>query len=177
MAKKSRYNKAGLSEVVTTLLIIVLSLVAIGVVWTFVSNLLHKQISSSESCVGNIDKVKLEPHYTCFESDSSGNPSAVRFSLSIGDIDVDKIIVSIASSNKIQSYTITNTPSSVGGLKPIPYSGSTQVVLPGKNSGATYNATGFTGEIDSIRIAPVINGNQCDVSDSITQIEDCKFIV
>ncbi len=175
--KRKVKNKTGLSEVVTTLLLIVLSLVAIGLIWTFVSNLLNKQISSSESCVGNIDQIKLEPHYTCWEPDSSGNPSAVRFSITVGNIDVDKIIVSIASSDKIQSYTITNTPSSVGGLKPIPYSGSTQVVLPGKNSGATYNATGFTGEIDSIRIAPVINGNQCDVSDSLTQIENCQLIV
>ena len=178
MAKKLQSNKKGLSAVVVTLMLILLSIVAVGLVWTFVSNVLNKQISSSEACVGNVDKVKLEPHYTCWEPGANGNPSAVRVSLSLGDVDVDKVIISISSADKIQSYTITNTLSNVDGLKPVPYSsGSTQVVLPLKNSGLTYNATGFSSEIDSIKIAPVIKGNQCDVSDTLTQIENCQLIV
>jgi hypothetical protein len=34
----------------------------------------------------------------------------------------------------------------------------------------------FTSGIDGITIAPVIGGNKCEVSDSITNIEDCAIM-
>jgi len=48
-------NKKGLSDIVVTLLIVVLSLVAIGVVWTVVNNLVKSGTSSadlSSKCLG-----------------------------------------------------------------------------------------------------------------------------
>jgi len=167
-------NRGGLSTIVVTLILVVLSLVAVGVVWGFVSNIINKQISSSQSCFGNYDKVKINGQYTCYEI--SGTNYNLRVSLSMGDVQVDKVIVSVSSAGTSNSYAITNTAQNIAGLTPYPTGTSNLVVLPGKNAGLTYKATGFTSKIDSIKIAAVINGNQCDISDTLTQIEDCSLL-
>ncbi len=166
------FNKNGLSTIVVTLILIVLSLVAVGMVWGFVSNMVNKQISSTESCFGNYDKVKLDGQYTCYEI--SGSTYNFRFSLSMGDVQVEKVIVSVSSGGTSKSYTITNTAQTISGLTPYP-SGTT-VILPIQNAGLTYKATGFSSKIDSVKIAAVIGETQCDVSDMLTQIEDCSLL-
>jgi hypothetical protein len=172
MAKKS--SKHGLSTVVTTLIIIVLSLVAVGLVWVSVRGLVNKQISSSQSCFGNYNKITLNAQYTCYEEISPSNYN-LRFSLSVGDVNVDKIIVSVSSASTVNSYVITNVSQPISGLSMYP-SGLNNIIIPSSNAGLTYRATGFTAGIDSIQITPVIGGNQCDPSDSIANIEDCALM-
>jgi hypothetical protein len=166
-------NRLGLSTIVTTLILIVLSLVAVGVVWSFVNNLINKQITTSQACYGNSNKVKVNSQYTCYET-LGANSYNIRFSLSLADVSADKVIVSISSASTIKSYEITNTLQTISGITPYP--SGTQVILPGKNSGLTYRVTGFTSIPDSIKIAPVIGGTQCDISDSLSQIEDCALL-
>lgn len=175
MAKKLSYNlsnKRGLSTIVITVILIALSMAAVIIVWSFVSSMIKNQINSSESCFGNYDKIKFNKQYTCYEIADGGYN--LRFSLSIGNIDVDKIIVAVGSSDSIKSYDISNTEEEIEGLTRYPSNNSTLVSLPPKNSGFTYKATGFTGKIDSIEIAAIINGNQCEISDSIYEIEICQ---
>jgi hypothetical protein len=143
-------------------------------VWTLVQNVIKKQIGSSESCFGNYEKVQINKQYTCYERISSDNYN-LRFSLSIGDVTVDKVRVSVSSASAVKSYDITNTPQLTSGLLMYP-SNNTNIVLPEKNAGVTYKAFGFTGKIDSIQIAPVISGNLCEVSDSFSEIEDCVLL-
>jgi hypothetical protein len=172
MAKQ--YSNYGLSTIITTLIIIVISIVAVGLVWVSVRGMIKTQISNSESCFGNYNKVTLNPQYTCYEEISPTSYN-LRFSLSVGDIKVDKIIVSVSSASSVSSYTITNTPQTISGLSMYP-SGDSNIIVPNMSGGLTYKATGFTSGIDEIKIAPVIGGNSCDVSDSITQLEDCALM-
>jgi hypothetical protein len=172
MAKK--YSKRGLSVIVTTLLVIVLSMAAVAVVWISVNSIVKKQMESSVSCYGNYDKIKINGMYTCFNKTSATNYN-LRFSLFIGDVTVNKVIVSIYSGSAVNSYTITNTPQSISGLTMYP-SGISQINLSSKNSGLSYEATGFGYPIDSIQIAPYIGKNLCGVSDSLSSIEDCQLI-
>jgi hypothetical protein len=161
-------NKRGLSAVVTTVILVALSLAAVAVVWMFVSNLINRQIGSSKSCYGNYDKVRINGQYTCYEYLGEENYN-LRFSLSIGDV-----AVSVSSASTVKSYEITNTAQTVSGLSMYPL-GSSSVNLPDKNAGLTYKATGFTSVIDSISIAPVIGGNLCEISDSLSDVEDCAL--
>jgi len=175
MAKTSHYKKKGLSTIVTTVILVALSMAAIVIVWLFVNNLVKSEIKNSESCYGNYDKVLINKQYTCYEK--IGANYKLRFSLSIGDIQADKVIVSVSSGGNVNSYTITNTAQSIANL--VMYSGSNpaNVILPGKNAGVTYNATGFSSKIDSVQIAPIIGGSLCEVSDTITQIGDCSLLI
>lgn len=186
MAKRFRYkkdrkstifltkNRKGLSTIVITVILIALSLAAVVLVWGVVNNMIKKQIGSSEACFGNYNKVKLNAEYTCYERVSLSNYS-LRFSLSVGDIKIDKIIVSVASASAVNGYEITNIAQNISRLSMYP-SGLIWVSLPGTNSGLSYKADEFSSGIDSIKIAPVINGNQCETSDSITEIENCALM-
>jgi hypothetical protein len=167
-------KKKGLSEIITTLIIIALSLAAVVMVWTFVNSMIKGQIKNSESCQGNYNKVKLNGEYTCYE-DIGGN-YYLRFSLSVGDTRPEKVIVAVSSSSAVNSYAITNETGLVSGLTMYP-SNSTNVILPDKNAGLTYRTAASTGKFDSVKIAPVFNGVQCDMSDSIVEISDCALFV
>jgi len=173
--KKRFFDKAGLSAVVTAIILIGLSITLVVVVGIFVNKMVKKQIGNSESCYGNYDKVKINGQYTCFDKISPVNYN-LRFSLTIGDITVDKVVVSVSSGSAVKSYTITNTPQIISGLTMYP-SGLSLINLSGKDSGLTYKAAGFGAKIDSIQIAPYIGENFCDVSDSISDIEDCNLII
>jgi len=174
MAKKFKYNKKGISTIVTTLILIVLSLIAVGLIWTFVNNMLKEQMNSNEACYGNFDKVEINDKYTCYEVMSDGTYN-IRFSLSIKDVNVDKVIVGVSSENATKLYEITSTLQTIADLKPVP--SGTQVKLPDKNSGLSYNGTGFTEKIESVKIIPIIGGTQCEMSDSLSQIENCALLV
>lgn len=179
MAKKFNYKKnlgrkKGLSTIVITVLLIALSMAAVVLVWGIVKTMIDKQINSSKSCFGNYDKIKIDSQYTCYERITSTDYN-LRFALAVGDITVDKIIVYISSEGVTKGYEITNITQAISGLSMYP-SGVSAISLPGKNSGFSYKAGGFTAEIDNIQIAPVIGGNTCDVSDAITEIEDCALM-
>lgn len=177
MANKFRFNnsKKGMSEIVTTMIMVALSLAAIVIVWGFVSNFINQSVESSGACFGNYDKIKLNKLYTCYEPLAGGGYN-LRFSIGAGDVEVDKIIVAVYSESATKSYTITNSGQNISGLTMYP-SGETQIILPGKNSGLTYEATGFSEKIDNIEIAPTINDNQCEVSDSYAEIDNCAVYV
>jgi len=165
-------NKKGLSTVVITVILIALSMAAVVLVWGFVNNLIKKQIGSSESCFGNYDKVVLNKQYTCYDSASK----EFRFSLSIGDVKVDKVVISVSSASAIKSYEITNEAQTDLGLVRYP-TDTDPVILPTKNSGFTYSTDDFSSAVDLIKIAPVMGSNQCKVSDTLSQIEDCSLLV
>jgi len=162
-------NKRGLSAIVTTVILVALSMAAVVLVWVFVNNMIKGQLKNAESCFGNFDKVKLNGQYTCYDIQNN----IFRISLTIGNVQVEKVIVSVSSASAVKSYEITNTAPIIPFTDLFMYSGG-DVVLPGKNSGLTYNATGFPSTIDLIQIAPVISGTQCEVSDSISEIEFCQ---
>jgi hypothetical protein len=168
-------NSRGLSTIVTTVILIALSMAALVVVWGFVSNFINEEIGSSQSCFGNYDKVKLNKQYTCYEALDDGGFN-LRFSLSVGDIDVDKVTVLVSSESAVKSYVITNENQTISGLARYP-SGISFVALPEKNSGISYRATGFDSKIDLIEIAPTIGDNLCETSDTFSEIDNCAVYV
>jgi len=172
-SKNNKSDKKGLSTVIITLLLILLSLVTIGIVWVFVSNMVNNQIESSQSCFGNFEKVQINEMYTCYERIDSTHYN-LRFSLSLGKVSADSVIVSVSSSSAVKSYEIKNSPQIISNLTMYP-SGEIDIILPGENEGLTYNATGFSSIIDSIEISPIIDGSSCGVSDSISEVTSCEF--
>ncbi|MCX6746539.1 MAG: hypothetical protein NTU63_00190 [Candidatus Pacearchaeota archaeon] len=173
MVKKFIYKK-GLSTIVTTLILIVISMSAIALIWTVVNNMIHTTTEQTEACFGSYDKVKLNAIYTCYEQIDSLN-YRVRFSLSIGDATIDKVVIGIASQGAIKSYKLNNTLQTFPDLQYYP--SGTQVKLPDKNAGLTYVASGFASKPDLIQIAPVISEKQCEISDSLTEIENCAGLI
>jgi len=165
-------NRKGISGVVAAVLMIALVMVIAVIVWVVVRNIVQNQIGGVESCFGIYDKVTLNHQYTCYENIAGGG---IRISVDIGDIDIDKLIISLSEEIKgTKSYTLTNTEESIDSFyyRTNPQIFSGDVKLPEKNGGRTYILYNF-GPVDSIQIAPVVNGQQCEISDSLSEIDDC----
>jgi len=159
-------NKHGLSGVITTIILIALVLAAVAIVWVTVQNLLTDRLDATQSCMNVFEKVEINELYTCYD-----NPN-FQFSINIKDITLDEVIVSVSGAGTTKGYTLTNIDQAISGLGPYP-SGSGDVKLPEKNSGLTYVSSDFSSTPDSIKITPVIDGNQCEVSDSVVEIYSC----
>jgi len=168
-------NKGGLSTVVTTVIMIALVVVAIAIIWAFVDQLIKTNTEKSKSCSNIYGKITINNRYTCYNSTSK----EFMFSVKIGDIDIDELLVSISGDMNSKSFKLDNNGISIAALKNT--TGSSIVKLPGKNGGSTYiyNMTegGFSGKPDSIELAPIINKNQCEISDSLSEIDDCSLLV
>ena len=169
-------NKRGVSDVVTTVLLIALTLVLVGVVWVVINNLVKSKLDDTGSCFETFDKLKINQRYTCYNSSSK----EFQFSIDVGDIDLKEIVIKVSGEGTSASINLNSTLSQVQNLKSYPNRGA-NTVLPSKNSGLTYlfnmTAAGFSGEPDSMSIAPIIEGNQCDFADNIEEIDDCQSLI
>lgn len=165
-------NKRGVSGVVTMVLMIALVIVAVSIVWIVVNNLINEKLENADSCLEIFEKVTLNNFYTCYNSSSN----EVRFSINIGNCDINKLIVSISGEGTTQSYTLTNEETAINGLKNYP-SCSALIKIPRNNSGLTYIASGFSTAPDRITIIPFVGSKDCGVSDSISEIENCVALI
>ena len=163
-------NRKGISTIIVTVLLIGLTIIAVGMVWAVVNNLIRGKIANSEACFGNFGKVSINPQYTCYKKATS----EFQFSLSIGDIDVEKVIIGISAAGTTKSYTIPAVAGTYSNVKKfVAGTYGEALTLPEKNAGTTYVTKDFTSKPDLIRIIPVINGQQCDVSDTLSEIDNC----
>lgn len=165
-------SKHGLSAVIATVMLVLLAIVLIGFVWVVVNDLVNKSIDESSSCFDVFDKVNLNSAYTCYNSSSN----EMQFSININDINVDNVLISISAEGQRKTITLTNEEKRITYLRP--YNGifTDNVSLPGENSGKTYDYDmnpWVNSKPDLIEIAPTVGGNQCDVTDSITEVVYC----
>lgn len=168
---RKRLYKKGASQVVSTLLLVALTIILVGVAWTIVNNLVQKGTESSADCFEIFDKVSLNSAYTCYTYEG------FRFSINIENIDVEEVLVGISAGGESASFRISENPSQIDNLVMYP-TGSSEIILPSKNSGLSYvfnmEGAGLSIIPDLISIAPVIGGSQCDISDSMGEIVQCS---
>lgn len=159
-----------MSGIITAVIMIALVMVAAVIVWGVVRNIIQGRLEGAESCFGIYEKVTINSRYTCYDSVTD----EFQFSMSVGDIDVEKILISISGSGATNSYELSDSDNV--DLESYPTAGE-EVIMPGKNGGKTYLASGFTTKPDLIKIAPFIDGQLCEVSDSLSDIDDCSSLV
>ena len=160
--------KKGVSGVVVMVLLVALSIVVVAVVWGVVRNVVTTNLEDVESCFTAFDKVTINSMYTCYDFDAGAEGSGnFRFSINVGDIELEKIIVVISSEGETKNFELGIEENS--DLKG--YMGK-DTEVPGKNSGKTYIVPNM-GQPDLIKVAPVVDGKQCDFSDSLSEIDVC----
>lgn len=186
MINKKFNNKKALSTVVATVVIIMLTVAAIAIVWTFVKQMVDRNKNQVESCfyAESGEKITLNGLYTCYNDTNTPNDGdfeEVAVSLNIADIPVEAVVISIMAGGSTKTVTLTNTLTAYPDVKNYNGPGGFDYALslPGENSGKTYVIAGFPGgltEVDWIKIAPIINGNQCGVTDQILDVSDCDLL-
>ena len=170
-------NKKSLSTVVATVLLVLLAVVLVGVVWASITKIVENSRNRSESCFDILERVSLNAFYTCYNLTSK----EFMFSINIADKDVEKALISITSEGTSKSFELSTAGSVIPNVRAYGGNYGESVTLPEKNSGLSYyyNLTGAgfagTSSPNMVRIAPIISGNQCDVSDTIDEISVCSL--
>ena len=117
-------NKKGLSDIVVTLIIIVLSLVAIGVVWVVVSNILKSSSSQASFQFGTlfldlkIEKVLVDSNgnYLVTVSRGTGQGELTGIDFVFSDGINSQVVKESSSIQELGSQTFTFTPSDLGSI-------------------------------------------------------------
>ena len=161
-------NKKGLSGIVAAVIMIALVMVVAGIVWGVVTNLVSERLEDAGTCLDVLGTLSLQGQYTCHDTSAD----ELYVSIGVGEVDLEKIIISISGAGSSSSYELNDTSGSPQ-LKN--YTGGTLVKMPEKNSGLTYRLP-MADRPDEIRLIPVIAGQQCDVADSTTIITSCSLI-
>ena len=169
----NKMNKRGLSGIIIMMVMIALVLATAVIVINLTKKTVEGKIEQAEACGINIlDKFSINGEYVCYDSASD----EFVFSINRGDIDLDKLLISISTETESQTFEMRAGTSENFGGKILSYPDRVETVrLSAKNSGRTYIVTEFGGVPVKIEIAPVISGNQCGVVDTLSNIVDCSL--
>jgi len=161
-------GKKALSEMISSVIIILIVVVSALVIWGVISNLVGKETEKTK-CFDILDKVSINDEYTCHKIADE----EIMFSISVENISIDKLLVSMQEEGgETRNFFIENIETTITNLKNSEHGESTK--LPPKKGGATYYFDLVASGINpnTIKIAPFIEGMQCDESDSV-DIDDC----
>jgi len=161
-------NKKALSEVVSIVLIIAITLVLVAMIWVVIDNNIKGKLAKASSCHNIYEKISFDEDYTCYNQSAN----RMQFSISRGEIDLDYLLIGITSEDSSKIYKLYLNDTNVSGITNYP-SGSEIVSLPAENAGKTYFAENILIKPNSIEIAPSIEKNLCDTLDKIDEILNC----
>lgn len=164
---ESFFNKKGLSQVVGTLLMILLTIAAVASIWAVINSFVGDRLDDTKACYDVYDKVAINTQYTCYNASSN----QTYLSIELKDIDIDSLIVAVSYGDSSTPFELKKTDEAIPDVLAYP-AGTPSVSLPNKNAGKTYiiNKAGIP---QKITIAPKVNTKQCDASSSALTIPTC----
>lgn len=141
----NRRDKRGISDIVTTVLLVLLAIAAVGIIWVVIQNFINtgtKGIGSTADCLQNN-----------FDIVSAYNVSTTSFNVTV------KRITGQSSIEKLSIYHTTSGQTTK-------VADSTNVPLIGESKTITINPSITLKSGDTVQIAAVIGGNSCSPSDA-----------
>lgn len=152
-------NKKAQSEVITTVLLILVAIIAIMIISGFIINFINNQLKSSDCLeVQNKIAVKSSLQYTCHNITSSGN-NYTFVQVEVGDIqNITKgFQINLDVAGSTISANVPNTTGIISLLK-----GGNAVMPQGIGGVETYKIVNNKGIPDTIRIIPILSdGRAC----------------
>lgn len=145
-------NRKGISGVITTIILVAIVLVLLGIIFSVIIPMVKKNIEHASACSPPdiIGKISLNKLNTCYDSSAK----TMKVSIEIEDLEYDKILVYISTGGNSITKEILKTEQA-------------------QNSGKTYSYTNINSKPDTIKLVPVIQGEQCDIIDSINEVATC----
>ncbi len=141
-----KLNRKGLSEVVTAIIVILLVLVAVGIIWAVVQNLLNQ---GSEEAKGGVDCITTQ-----INVESATKVAVNSYTVSVvrqtgGPKTIDNLKLVFSDGTQTEAITPTGTPISIDEL--------------GRQTFTAVATTKFgTSDAKTVSVAPVINQKVCN---------------
>jgi flagellin-like protein len=156
--KMRRMNKKGISAVVATVLIILITVAAVTIIWAAVIPMIKDQTTGGTVCLDAVSQVSIETDggFTCW--DSSTNTVNVQVSRGAGDFNLDSIQFIVSTGGNTNSTEV-----------PVTIESNSEDVFP------VYH--GAADAPTKVEIAPIVSVGQttkkCEVSASAV-LEPCS---
>lgn len=168
MYMKKRGNCKGQSQIITTVLLILIGVIAAGVIMTFIIPFIQEKLSSGD-CLDVVNKIEIRSGYTCYD----GTAGSEKVNVQVHILDISDLITGFkiefgGTSSKI--IEIINGTASTAEIKMYD---DGKILIPGNNEARTYNIT-YDSKPDFIAVYPTLtSGKSCPASDSVVDIKDC----
>jgi flagellin-like protein len=146
-------SRKGISEVISTLLIIMLTIVAVYILAAFLIPFLKDKMKQKE-CFDAMDKLTIEEgKYTCYNSTNT----LVMVKLA-GGFEIGGFVIALSKNGESKRYEIKNGASFPGNVTM--YDGSVTLGIPG--AARLSNTYIFNGVDDFIEVMPILpDGRTC----------------
>ncbi len=156
-------NKRGISAVVATVLIILITVAAVTVIWAAIIPMINNQLDKGKVCFDAISQVSLpDQGYTCITSD--GQNASIQIRHGPKDFELVDVQVILSAGGNSYSFDLSNDATTI-----VP---AGAVTFPRLNEEKVYviDTSSITGTVEKVEIAPVVRTGQseevCDISSS-----------
>ena len=167
MNNKKRGNKAQ-SQIITTVLLILMGIVAAGVIMSFIIPFITNKLQSGD-CLDVMGKVEISSGYTCYNTTNNLNYTHVQIHIEEIEDLIDGFAIELGGPSS-KTFKITEDDSK----EHIQMYGMGIFELPGDNEERTYVINESRDRPESISVYPILKGGKaCSSSDSVVDIEDC----
>ncbi len=147
-------NKKGISAIVATVLIILITVAAVTIIWAAIIPMISTQLSKGTVCLDAVSQVTLKDGgYTCY--DATAGTVSLQISRGAKNFQLADIQILVSDGGSTTSHNVTDD------------SAVTPTAVPGVNEERVYIITGVTAA-DGVQIAPIVGvgstEDACDVS-------------
>ena len=150
--------KRGISDLIATVLLIVITVAAVGIIYAAIMPLIRGQIETSQKCGSAGIEIISEGGYTCY--DPGTKEVKIQIQRGESNVDIAGLQLQVAGGGKSKSVEINSTTSLIY-VKEYGGSYSSVLTLPAKNEARTYvikitdSAVGITAP-ESVSVAPIV---------------------
>lgn len=169
-------RKKGVSPLITTVLLIIISITAVVVISTIVIPFVRDSLTNSKECFEVLDQITIDTETMCGSSmctcyyNQSADDLVVNVSIKRGpkEADLDRFKISVSGQGTSSIFDIKTGEPGVRMLD-----GSTTIQIPEAGGMRTYSLNKTLRGVSHVEVYPVLkSGNVCDLADK-AEIESC----
>ncbi len=157
--------KKAVSPLVATVLLILITVAAIGIIWSAVMPMINKATQYGQSCMNARLQIDTDSGYTCYNASGVVLTNIVR---GADDFVPSAIQLIVAGGGQSKVFKAVNNQATTNVVM---LGGATSLEIPGTNEEKTYVVTSGLTTTSEVAVAPVVKvGNTekvCDVSSRV----------
>ena len=162
-----RMNKKGISAIVATVLIILITVAAVTIIWAAIIPMISENLDKATRCGDATSQLTLKEDYTCW----NGENMSVQVSRGSGPFDLADIKVILSIDGNDENYMVLDNAGAGTSTR-----GYTEADFPEINENKVF-VMNNTNRPDTVRVTPVIVSGQvlteCEASGRIITVRNC----
>lgn len=159
-------NKKGLSQVVGTVVMVLITIGLIAGIWGFINTFVEDKLESAAACKDVFDKVSFNDIYTCYNVTSN----STLVSIKVGELEIDGLLLAVSFGTDNKIFFLENKTKTFDNFTM--YDGNASVYMPRQESTRTY-LLNIATKPEKVEVAPKMGDKQCGIVDIIENIPTC----